>query len=65
MAISRQSVDRLATEIAFLYTSVPATNCLVVAAAVSAADSGHRVLECEVGLDAATLADLTGLLRQP
>ena len=34
MAISRQSVDGLATEITFLYTSIAAANCLVVVAAV-------------------------------
>jgi len=42
MAVSRQSVDGLATEITFLYTSIAAANCLVVVAAVSAADSAHR-----------------------
>src|SRR5439155_23430951 len=30
MAISRQSVDSLATEITFLYTSIAAANCLAV-----------------------------------
>ena len=44
MAISRQSVDALAAEIAFRYTSIAAANCLVVVAAVSAADSAHRFL---------------------
>src|SRR5438445_8768432 len=42
MSVSRQSVDGLATEITFLYTSIAAANCLVVVAAVSAADSAHR-----------------------
>src|SRR5206468_2345032 len=44
MAASLQSVDGFAAEIAFRYTSIAAANCLVVVAAVSAADSAHRFL---------------------